>query len=388
MMGKSQTDKTSFLVAHFKHTFFEKSDTFIYHYLTHMSRFIPICLSWRLDNIWQFPFPRCNMVDLKVPLSRIKKFLSAIFKRVLNRNYYFERIIRERGVRLIHAHSGRDGLQVLHLKRKLGIPMVTSFYGASLFRAALIDPILKLLPKLFVGCEMFLVEGEFMKKRLLGLGCPLQKIEIQRIAIPVDTIPFKERRPKGSERVKLLFCGRFTEKNGLRVALEALKKVREQNRDVSLCAVGDGELKGDIQHYVDQNKMGEWVTMPGFLDYRDYLQRAAEADLFIHPALRATNGDGEGGGPIVILEAQAMGLPVISTYHADIPNMVVPDRSALLCAERDSEALARNILFLLENQHLWAQMGKTGRAFVEEFHDIKKEAKNLEEKYKVLIGKR
>jgi colanic acid/amylovoran biosynthesis glycosyltransferase len=123
------------------------------------------------------------------------------------------------------------------------------------------------------------------------------------------------------------------------------------------------------------------------LNYREYLKRVEEADIFLHPSVTASDGDSEGGAPTTILEAQAMGLPVIATEHADIPNVVVPDRSALLSAERDVNGLARNILFLLENQQLWSRMGKTGREFVEQYHDIKKEVLNLEEKYRQVLEK-
>ena len=110
-----------------------------------------------------------------------------------------------------------------------------------------------------------------------------------------------------------------------------------------------------------------------------------KADLFLHPSVTADNGDSEGGAPTVILESQAHGMPVISTYHADIPNIVRPNKSALLSNERDVVSLADNILYLLENQDVWANMGLEGRHFVEQYHDIEKEVILLEEKYERLL---
>jgi colanic acid/amylovoran biosynthesis glycosyltransferase len=109
------------------------------------------------------------------------------------------------------------------------------------------------------------------------------------------------------------------------------------------------------------------------------------ADIFIHPSVTSESGDSEGGAPTVILEAQAMGLPVVSTTHADIPNIVQPQKSALLSRERDLPGLVSNILSILENQDQWAAMGEAGRAFVEQYHDIKKEVVSLEQKYSALL---
>ncbi|MCP5053501.1 MAG: colanic acid biosynthesis glycosyltransferase WcaL [bacterium] len=372
--------------AQFNTSFFVKSETFIYHYLSHMKTFTPLCLTWKIQNLDQFPFPRGNIYSLQLPKYSLKWYWNGFFKRLLKRDFHFEHVLKERGVKLMHAHFGHNGVQAMQLIRKLNIPLVTTFYGADLSRKDMIRPLKKQYRQLFDGGQMFLVEGEHMKEKLHGLGCPKKKIHIQRIAIPVDTIPLKERKPNGEKGVKLLFCGRFTEKKGLIYALKAIKKVRDQNREVSFCAIGDGELKEEIEAYVQQHNLTHCVELPGFLSYRDYLKKVETADIFIHPSVTADDGDSEGGAPTTILEAQAMGLPIISTHHADIPNIVVPDRSALLSPERDADALARNILFLLDNKHLWSQMGKTGRAFVEEFHDIKKETVKLETKYQQLIS--
>ena len=111
------------------------------------------------------------------------------------------------------------------------------------------------------------------------------------------------------------------------------------------------------------------------------------ADIFIQPSVTSQSGDTEGGAPTVILEAQAAGMPVIATTHADIPNIVVPGKSALLSAEKDSIGLSKNIEHLLNNQDSWEIMGRFGREFVTQHHDIKKEVIGLENKYMALLKK-
>ena len=110
-----------------------------------------------------------------------------------------------------------------------------------------------------------------------------------------------------------------------------------------------------------------------------------KADIFVHPSVVSSTGNSEGGAPTTILEAQATGMPVVSTYHADIPNVVVPEKSALLSKEKDYNEVANNIKYLLENQETWAQMGNTGREFVETYHNIYNEVDRLEEIYSQLL---
>ena len=88
------------------------------------------------------------------------------------------------------------------------------------------------------------------------------------------------------------------------------------------------------------------------------------------PSITAQNGDTEGGAPVAILEAQATGLPVISSYHADIPEVVVDGKSALLAPEKDVETLAKHLEYLVEHPDVWGRMGQAGREHVEEEYDV------------------
>ena len=121
--------------------------------------------------------------------------------------------------------------------------------------------------------------------------------------------------------------------------------------------------------------------MLGFLNYEDYLKEMDKADIFVQPSVKAANGDMEGGAPTTILEAQALGMPVISTCHADIPNIVVEGKSSLLSKEKDYKSIASSMEYLLETQEVWEQMGNNGREFVETYHNIYKEVDRLEKIY-------
>lgn len=376
-------------IAHYNSTFFVRSETFITHYLTHFQRFTPVCIAWKLENLNTISLPSGDIYSLQLPRYSPRWFINGIRKHLTGRDNYFQSIIKKRNIQLVHAHFGHNGVQALRLKRhiKPHIPFLTTFYGADLSNRHMVDPLRESYKRLFQEGEMFLVEGNHMKTLLVGLGCPPEKIVIQRIAIPLKTITYKEREPNTHGPVQLLFCGRFIEKKGLIYALEAVKRIWNDYKfkNLHFCVIGDGELKAEIEAYIDTHNMREYVELPGFLSYSQYLSKVDAAHIFIHPSVTASDGDSEGGAPTTILEAQAVGLPVISTLHADIPNIVVPGESALLSKERDIDHLTQNLLHLLNNPQIWASMGKKGRAFVEEFHDIEKEVPKLEEKYTRLL---
>jgi len=106
----------------------------------------------------------------------------------------------------------------------------------------------------------------------------------------------------------------------------------------------------EVERKIANYQMRGYTKLLGFQSHETCIAEMDAADIFIHPSVTAANGDSEGGAPTTILEAQACGLPVLSTTHADIPNVVVPGGSALLTPERDVDALSVNLLTLINDQ--------------------------------------
>jgi colanic acid/amylovoran biosynthesis glycosyltransferase len=386
-------DEEKPVVAHFDYPLFlPKSETFIYQYISHLERFRPVCLSWAFANLDEFPVPDRYCCLLKRKENFFKSLYYAAQRRYLSKDRSAERIaasfLRDQKARLIHAHFGTTGTLTLRLKSVLGIPHITTFYGFDISKLPRKKKWLKLYETLFQEGDLFLVEGAHMSSKLEALGCPLEKIRIQRIAIPINRITFIPRQPKKKGQPPIvIFAGRLVEKKGLIYALLALKEARSRHYNLEFRVIGDGPLKEKILEIIKKNHMSDYVRMLGLLGYTDYLKELQEADIFLHPSITSSDGDSEGGAPTTILEAQAAGLPVVSSYHADIPNIVVPGESALLCEEKDWKGLSEKIMYLIENQRLWRQIGRAGRSFVEKYHDIRQEVKTLEDKYNDLLEK-
>ncbi len=375
------------IVAHINFSFFAKSETFIYQYVSNLNKFYPIYLANEFVNLDQFYALKQDMYKITINRYTFKWFFYGVLRKYFGIDIIAERIMKERNVKLIHAHFGPNGVNALRFKKKWLVPLITTLYGYDISKLAKIPEWSERYRVLFLKGDLFLVEGPYMKSKLMDLGCPEQKIKIQRIAISLERTPFKPRKPKkDDEKVILIFAGRFVEKKGLIYALHAIKKVKEKYKSLEFCIIGDGPLKQEIEQFIRDHRMDDYVKMFGFLTYENYLKEMQKADIFIHPSITASDGDSEGGAPTSILEAQAAGMPVVSTYHADIPNIVVPGKSALLSNERDWQSLSQNITYLLENQHIWKDMGKAGHTFVKKYHDIGKEVNILEDRYNLLIN--
>lgn len=374
------------VVAHFEWTFFHKSETFICHCISNLQRFHPICLAGSFADLDLFPFPEEDLYKIYSRRYTLNWLLRQLSRRILDRDFYSERVLIQRKAKLIHGHFGPSGWLMLPVKRYLRFPLVTTFYGRDMSMLAQLPKWRTRYQELFQEGDLFLVEGNHMKQHLIQLGCPEMKVRILRIPVDTCRLAFKPRKPKGEQKVVLLFSGRFTEKKGLIYALKAVKRARESLKNIEFRIVGDGKLREEVERFIADEGMSDWTHLLGFLDYGQYIEELQHADIFIHPSITASDGDSEGGAPTVILDAQAVGLPVLSTYHADIPEVVVPGKSALLSGERDWEGLAKNLLFLLENQEMWEQMGTVGREHVENHHQISKIVSQLEDMYEELIA--
>jgi colanic acid/amylovoran biosynthesis glycosyltransferase len=175
-------------------------------------------------------------------------------------------------------------------------------------------------------------------------------------------------------------------------ALEAVRELRDERRPVEFRLIGDesftdGKYAARIHAFIRRHRLDDCVRLLGFLRYADYLQELQQADILLHPSTVGEHGISEGGAPMTILEAQAFGIPVVSTLHCDIPAVTVPGESALLVAERDSRALAAALRTLLDHPERWDAMGRAGRRHVERYHDIEHEVVRLEDRYLSLVDR-
>ena len=295
-------------------------------------------------------------------------------------------LFKREGVALIHAHFGTWGAYATPLKRNLRVPMVVTFYGQDMSLLPKRTMWRNRFQKLWKKIDLFLVEGPHMMAELIKLGAPREKVALQRIGVPVSKIRFRIPKIK-SDPHTALWAGRMVEKKGLMDALKALELLKREGIKIQLRIIGDGPERKKAQGFVKEKESEEDVTFLGFLDYETYLAELEQADFLIAPSRTSSKGETEGGAPTTILEAQARGLPVVATRHADIP-FVLPEGYPYLAHEADPRDLARVIKLLLDDQKRWLQIARKNRKHVKRFHDLKATTQSLEKHYDRLLTER
>ncbi|MFQ5706398.1 MAG: glycosyltransferase [bacterium] len=378
-------------VAHVVKDYLGISETFIYNVIAHIRNYDCAVFTDRTQNLEQFPVSRiyCASSARKYSWQWLVNYLDYLLSdraAYFEQRVYFRKLMKQNHVKLIHAHFAPQGVQMLFCRQALNIPLVTSFYGYDMSRLPRDQQWCDRLKQLFQYGDLFLVEGPHMQKGLEGLGCAAHKIRLQPIGLDLKQYKFNPRTaPKTDSPTRILFCGRFVEKKGLQYGLQAVQAVIDEFPDVEFRVIGDGEQKSNLDRFVRKNGLKERVTFLGYQPHAEVLAEMQQAHLLLQPSVTAADGDSEGGAPTVLLEAQALGLPVLSTRHADIPNVVQDGKSGILVPERDARALANALKSLLGNPNSWTAMGHAGREYVERFHNLEPLTQKLESYYSQLL---
>ena len=222
---------------------------------------------------------------------------------------------------VIHCHFGPNGKLGCFLKgRGIPAPVVTSFYGYDV-SLSLATGGREFYREMLREGDLFLPISDGFKSRLLALGCEPHKIVVYHSGIDLRAFPFVPRRLDPGKPVAVLTVGRLVEKKGHDYALRAVAKFAAVGRDIRYVIAGDGPLSGALRACAARLGIEGRVRFTGAVDHDEVRGLLSGAHLFLLPSVTARNGDEE-GIPISIMEAQASGLPVLSTRHSGIPELV------------------------------------------------------------------
>lgn len=270
---------------------------------------------------------------------------------------------------IIHCHFGMYGLVGVDL-RDLGLlkgKVVTSFHGMDVH----VYPKLhgsNTYQRLFAQGDLFTVNSDFTGKCLIQLGCSEKKI----VKLPVGLRTEQYTTNFGKEKtdtINILTVARLTEKKGLEYSIRAIAQLHSQFPHIRYNIVGDGNLKQPLVQLIHDLQATNYIQLLGSRNQVELRQLYAQTDIFVLASVTATDGDMEGQG-LVLQEAQASGIPVVSTWHNGIPEGVLVNQSAFLVPEKNTNALAEKLAYLIDHPAQRQQMGQTGKAFVKRCFDI------------------
>jgi len=286
---------------------------------------------------------------------------------------------------IVHCHFGPNGSRFLFLKDIFKTPYITSFHGYDISVIPKKDS--NIYNRLFRYSDLLIANSNYTAKRLFELGANKEKILVVRLPLDCKKFNFRERvLDNKSRKIRLLTVARFVEKKGLIYAIEAVNKTLKKYKNIEYHIIGDGFLYAEIKRKIKGLNIEDYIKLLGWKERDEVKEEMYKSDIFILPSVTALNGDTEGQG-LVLLEAQATGLPILSTLHNGIPEGVIDGKSGFLVPERDSVALSEKLNYLIDHPEIWPKMGRFGRTHIEKHFNSEKILKQLENIYREMLNK-
>lgn len=248
------------------------------------------------------------------------------------------------------VHFGYAGALANKL-RELGVlkgKQATVFHGADISRRHILEEHKLDYVNLFRQSELMLPISHLWENKLIEMGCPPEKIHVTRMGIEPEKFNFQPRQTF-HKPLRIVSVARLTEKKGLDVAVKASAILKQRGGQFQYTIIGNGDQDEMMRDFIAREGMEDCVSMPGFKPQEEIRRALSEADIFLLPSKTAADGDME-GIPVALMEAMAVGLPVVSTFHSGIPELIENNVSGWLVEEDDPDALAETLLKLSQGE--------------------------------------
>jgi glycosyltransferase involved in cell wall biosynthesis len=362
----------------------------IYRQITALKRLRPVVIAQKREEEVRFPF---------APLFLVTKPWTHFFRRFWFRTVrdapwqisrrevaQIERLLSENEAQILHIYFGHIAVHLLPLIRHWPRPTVVSFHGADVlvdldkphYRAA--------TREMLAAARLVLVRSESLARAVEELGCPDEKIRLQRTGIPLDEIPFQARTWPNDGSWRFLQAGRLIEKKGFATSLRAFAKFQQRNPAAVFTIAGEGPMRDGLADLARELGIEDRVRFAGFLSQAALREQFYQSHIFLHPSKLGPDGNQE-GVPNAMLEAMASGLPVFATYHGGIPEAIEQGASGVLVKERDATALAEALLSWTERSRDLSQLAQAGAHAVAEKFEQGAQTRALEEIYFEALGR-
>jgi glycosyltransferase involved in cell wall biosynthesis len=266
---------------------------------------------------------------------------------------------------VIHAHFGWSGLRMLLLKQFLRVPMVVTFGGRDV-GAQMRLPYFDQLYRVLLGAsEQIVCVSSDLRGKLVDIGVPAERVRVIYRGTNIEQFAFVDRAQEDPARpLRILMVGRLVEKKGHRYAFEALAELVRRGLAAELIVVGEGEDYPKIHRLRSRLGLRRQVEFVGSTNHAGVRRYMAAADVLLHCSITPASGDIE-GIPNVVVEAQAMGLPVVATRHGGIVEAVREGETGFLVGEGEVPGLVEALAALIRERDRRLEMGRAARAFVE-----------------------
>jgi len=347
-------------------SFFITSQTFIYYQVQSLSEKYEVdLLGLKFVNPHGYEIDSFRTHEISLPKNTFEKAVSKMYRESFNsplnlnpRSYVrLRKLFKKNSYSAIHAHFGYNGLNILKHAKKCRLPLVVTFHGYDASRMLSDETYKNRLPELFEYASAIILVSRHMIETL-NLERWLDKVKI--IPCTVDPDVFEIRRENSTNGIKILHSGRLVDKKGVPDLIKVFRNLRRRYDTIELHIVGDGKKLERCKELVQKFKLDKNVTFYGAVSHDDVKNILSKADIFVLNSRVGDDGDME-GTPVTLLEAMCSKVPVISTRHAGIPDVIEDGVNGLLVDERDNEGLEDALSTFIENPELRQNCAENAR---------------------------
>ena len=275
----------------------------------------------------------------------------------------------------LHAHFAHDPALIVYLVHFItGIPFSFTAHARDLYQV----PEKTLTDRIRLARAVITCCGSNLE--YLNQIAPSQKSKFSLIYHGVNLKDFQPVSNPGANSPPdgplILSVGRLVEKKGFQDLLEALFLVKKSGEGFQCAIYGDGPLAKQLEEWIEEHGMTGEVSLKGDRTQQELISVYQNATFFILTPVQTEDGDRD-GIPNVLVEAMAVGLPVITTAVSGIPELVEHNLNGLLYQSHDAQSIASGIIELLRNAEKRRQLGEAGSKKVREQFDVTQAAKRL-----------
>lgn len=299
----------------------------------------------------------------------------SIIRRLVNRlrrpvdNIRFAHLVKSRlrdfAPDILHIHFGTTAATLYKSGILPDLPMVVSFYGVDISQSLRSPEVVKAYQYIFKKKCILHALCDDVKKRLVDLGCPAEKVRVANLPADLSNIPNIGVQATGHTR--FVIAARFVEKKGHEVLLRALSNLLQKGHPVSLTCFGYGpsewlerrvEELGLSQHVqiINNQQSGDFIS--------EYMHILQQHDVVVAPSIIASTGDDEAGPQMSFVIAQAAGKPGIVTDFPGHERSVTDGEQGLVVPMGDIMALEDAMAKMINNLPLWQKFGSASRHLV------------------------
>ena len=222
-----------------------------------------------------------------------------------------------------------------------------------------------LLPQKAARAHFFATISDFNRRALIEMGCDAEKVEVVRCGIDPTLFQYREPTPSSVSPLRIGSLGRLVVKKGFHTLLDACSILATREIEFQLDIAGDGPLADQLKTQAKEKEIMAKTQFLGALSHDQVSDWIRDLDVFVLACCEDENGDVD-GIPVVLMEAMAMGVPVISTNVTGLPELVIADETGLVGVPLDAHSIAEQLEKISASPDLTKQLAARAKAHVDE----------------------